>query len=244
MIKIDKLSYRTSFGRSVFDKASVCFATGGICGLIGMNGSGKSTLLRLIASRDVSKYASNVEYGNGDCSVFYFPQRNDIHSQLLVGEVITFLTSLSGSGDFVANNYWDICGVSLAARIGNIWKRPFRTLSGGEKQVILVSIALAVAGDYALLDEPFNGLDPLARDTIWQLMENAAARGRGIVVATRILEELGEHQTSICLINRGLIFVFPDATSFRTSFGGRTMSEAFKKTYLNREGYSSQPKQP
>ena len=64
------------------------------------------------------------------------------------------------------------------------------TLSGGEQSRLAIAGCLAMRPDHLLLDEPFTGVDDLARQTIQAHLEELAAAGTGVVVATHDLRDL------------------------------------------------------
>ena len=57
-----------------------------------------------------------------------------------------------------------------------------RTLSGGERRLLEVAIVLGLERDYALLDAPFTGVEPLLIDAIGGRIEEAAAQGTGVLL--------------------------------------------------------------
>lgn len=66
----------------------------------------------------------------------------------------------------------------------NYIDKQVKTLSGGMKRNLCVSIALLGNPDLVLLDEPSAGMDPVARRTVWDQILAAAARGCSVVLTS------------------------------------------------------------
>jgi len=155
----------------VLDGVSLSIERGGIVGLIGPNGSGKTTMLRLL-SGTLKPASGRVTLDGADVGalsrrhlarrIAVVPQ--DTHSAfdftaleiVLMGRYPHLSAfELEGATDL------SIARDALAATgtIG-LEARPFATLSGGEKQRVVIASALAQASDVLLLDEPTASLDP------------------------------------------------------------------------------------
>ncbi len=90
--------------------------------------------------------------------------------------------------------------------LGDRRDTPFRKLSGGQKQRL--SVALALVGDprIAVLDELTTGLDPLARQETWSLIETIRERGVTIVLVTHSMEEAERLADRIAVLDQGRLW--------------------------------------
>ncbi len=154
----------------IVDDISLHVAPGEIVGLIGPNGSGKSTLLRSVY-RLLRPAAGYVQLGGDDVwklSAREAARRTGIVVQEIpsdfeftVGEVVE-MGRTPHKGLLEADNAHDEMIVQDALRRVNMTAfrdRSFSTLSGGEKQRVLVARALAQEPKLLVLDEPTNHLD-------------------------------------------------------------------------------------
>jgi iron complex transport system ATP-binding protein len=164
-----------SYGRdaaapSVLDGVSVAIERGAVVGLLGPNGSGKTTLLRLLAGvlspRAGGVYIDGRPIGSlarRDLArrLAMVPQDTRATFDFSVIEMVLMGRyphlgpfALEGPDDL------DIARAALEATgTAALEHRPFATLSGGEKQRVVIAGALAQASDVLLLDEPTTALD-------------------------------------------------------------------------------------
>ncbi|WP_235034283.1 sugar ABC transporter ATP-binding protein [Roseiconus lacunae] len=95
----------------------------------------------------------------------------------------------------------DLC-VRLQTKCTSI-EQPVGTLSGGNQQKVVISKWLANDADVFLFDEPTRGIDVGARRRIYQLLDEIAASGKGIVIVSSDLDELFETCDTIAVMNHG-----------------------------------------
>ncbi len=182
--------------------------TGEIFGFLGPNGAGKTTTIRMlcglllpsdgsarVAGLDVASDAEAVKRLVG-----YMPQRFSLYGDLTVEENL----------DFFAGVY-RLPGRTRQRQIVDTLKRVALTdrrrdltdhLSGGLKQRLALACALVHSPAILFLDEPTAGADPPSRQRIWDLLYEAAAEGRTILVTTHYVEEAERCQT-IGFMHRG-----------------------------------------
>ncbi len=172
--------------------------------LVGPNGSGKSTLNRVV----MGLLAFEGEVRVDGCSardervgiarrMAYVPQ---IAPALAVpaGELVRALASVRGG---------DPARVAeIAARLGlelaEVASRPFRSLSGGMKQKLLIALALAADAKLLILDEPTGSLDARTRERFFPLFEELAGDATVILCSHR-LEEVRHLVDHVLLLDEG-----------------------------------------
>jgi len=188
--------------------------TGEIFGFLGPNGAGKTTTIRMlcglllpseggarVAGLDVASDAEAVKRLVG-----YMPQRFSLYGDLTVEENL----------DFFAGVY-RLSGPTRRQQVAETLKRVGLTerrrdltdhLSGGLKQRLALGCALVHSPAILFLDEPTAGADPPSRQRIWDLLYEAAAEGRTILVTTHYVEEAERCQT-IGFMHRGRFIGLP-----------------------------------
>ena len=82
----------------------------------------------------------------------------------------------------------------------------FGELSGGQRQRVLVARALVQDADVLLLDEPFSGLDEASAAQLTALIDELAAQGRAVMVATHDMEQTRAWDRVLCLNRRQVAF--------------------------------------
>ena len=138
----------------------------GINGLVGENGAGKSTLMRLIADvyqQDEGNITID-DLPNDDVrvkkNVFFLSDNPHTSLNYRIKETFELYSSLF---DLDEERFNRIINLLRLPR-----KRRVSTFSKGMRRQLFITIALSFKGQYAMLDEAFDGLDPLVLDTIKQ----------------------------------------------------------------------------
>jgi ABC-2 type transport system ATP-binding protein len=186
------------------DSASFSVDRGEIFGLLGPNGAGKSSLIRMVM--DILRPDSGeIRVLDGAPGVHerigYLPEERGLYQRQRVGDVLQFLGELKGLARHVADRrvdqYLDRVGL-LETR-----KKRMRELSKGMQQKIQIAAVLLTEPELMILDEPFEGLDPVNRVLITDLMKEFAGRGSTIVLSSHRMDQVEEMCRSVFLIDRG-----------------------------------------
>jgi iron complex transport system ATP-binding protein len=171
LLRADRVSFAYHAGApSVLDDVSIEALRGDLVGVIGPNGSGKTTLLKLLAGT-LAPVAGTVSLDGrllSDWSrreaarrIAYVPQETHSTFDFTVLDIVLMgryahldVFALEGPADLA------IAREALAATATTAFEsRPFNTLSGGEKQRVVIASALAQSPSLLLLDEPTASLD-------------------------------------------------------------------------------------
>ena len=170
-------------------------------GLIGPDGVGKSSLLALIAGarklQDGQVWVldgdmAKASHRRAVCQrIAYMPQGlgKNLYPTLTVFENLDFFGRLFGqdAGERQAR----IADLTRSTGLAPFTERPAGKLSGGMKQKLGLCCALIHDPDLLILDEPTTGVDPLARNQFWELIERIRQRrpGMSVLVATAYMDE-------------------------------------------------------
>ncbi len=193
------LDFAYDTARPVLSGVSLDVARGALVGVLGPNGSGKTTLLALLAGMRRPSRGSIALDGRplGSYSrralaarIAVVPQETHLAFDYTALEMVLMgrhphlgLFEVEGPADLAIAR--EALGAVGAAHLEG---RDFMTLSGGEKQRVVIAGALAQATDVLLLDEPTSSLDLGAQLEIASLLaELNASRGVTIVVSTHDL---------------------------------------------------------
>ncbi|NNG39011.1 ABC transporter ATP-binding protein [Flexivirga sp. ID2601S] len=165
----------------------------GITGLLGPNGAGKSTLLSMMAGLlppstgtvtiDGAPTRGNVEIYR---KIGLVPVQESLYDFLTGSQFVRLNADLQQVPQPDAATKHAIGLVDMAAAAD----RKISTYSKGMKQRIKVASALVHQPPVLLLDEPFNGMDPIQRRHMMGLLTDFAQQGRTIVFSSHILEEV------------------------------------------------------
>jgi iron complex transport system ATP-binding protein len=184
-------SYRAGSAR-VIDDVSVNVAAGDLIGILGPNGSGKTTLLKML-SGTLAPSAGTIAFEQRPLTAW--PRRNLARRIALVPQEthapfdftvldIVLMGRYPHLGTFTLEGPADleIARQALASTGTSAFEnRPFATLSGGEKQRVVIASALAQSPALLLLDEPTASLD-LGHQLDVQLLLAGLNRDRGVTM--------------------------------------------------------------
>jgi iron complex transport system ATP-binding protein len=208
---------------------------GAVTALLGPNGSGKSTLLKAVLGLLPS--TGELELDGRDpralslleraCTLAYVPQRTQLAAQMSVRGVVE-LGRFAHRGAFAAASAADLSAVQQALREADaesFAERPFRELSGGEQQRVLLARALATGARTLLLDEPTSSQDVRHVLEMHAVLRALAARGHAIVIVLHDLNEARRHVDRAVLLQQGRVQAsgpvrsVVDAASVRAVYG-------------------------
>lgn len=136
----------------------------GINGLIGENGAGKSTLLRLIADVYQKDEGEILVDGHNNCenevknNLFFLSDNPFIYNNYNAKEMLNFYASLF---DLDKDKFY-----ALLDKLSLPLDRRLSTFSKGMKRQLFLALSLSMKAKYILLDEAFDGLDPIVQDVI------------------------------------------------------------------------------
>ncbi len=186
---------------------------GEVLALIGPNGAGKSTTLRILATLQRPD-AGSVHWDGQDAwaqrleirrRVGFLGDGTALYPTMTAAGYLRFFAECYGQADDVATKrvaellaMFDLAS-KANARIGE--------MSKGMRQRLAIARAMIHDPELLLLDEPADGLDPLARRQLRDILRSVADRGVGIVVSSHILRELDGFVDSVALIQKGKLEV-------------------------------------
>ncbi|WP_265445858.1 ABC transporter ATP-binding protein [Flexivirga meconopsidis] len=165
----------------------------GITGLLGPNGAGKSTLLSMMAGLlppSTGTVTIDGEPTRGNVQIYrkigLVPVQESLYDFLTGTQFVRLNADLQQVPQPGTATEHAIGLVDMAAAAD----RKISTYSKGMKQRIKVASALVHQPPVLLLDEPFNGMDPIQRRHMMGLLTDFAQQGRTIVFSSHILEEV------------------------------------------------------
>jgi ABC-2 type transport system ATP-binding protein len=180
----------------------------GAHGLLGPNGSGKTTFLNLITGQlrptrgDVTVFGQ-CPWNNAELfrRIGIGPGFEGLYSEISGFDWVVYLMQLHGFGKYDARTRaetaLDICGMKDSMH------RKMGAYSRGMRQRTKLAQAIAHEPEFLILDEPFNGLDPVGRYDIAEVLHGWIRRGGSLIVASHILHEVESLATSFLLICGG-----------------------------------------
>ncbi|GAA1913312.1 ABC transporter ATP-binding protein [Arthrobacter gandavensis] len=202
--------------RTAVDSLDLSVQPGCVFGLIGPNGSGKTTTLRMLL--DIIRPSS------GQALVLGVPPRAGGPAlRRRIGYVPGDLR-LNGraSGRTLLEHFAQISAPvpagrfeTLAERLGLDLSRPVRSLSKGNRQKLGLVQAFMHDPDLLVLDEPTSGLDPLVQREFLEMVAEARAAGRTVLLSSHVLSEIQHSADQVAVLSLGKVVAQGDVASLR-----------------------------
>ncbi|MCL2729787.1 MAG: ABC transporter ATP-binding protein [Actinomycetia bacterium] len=185
--------------------AGVTFEIGTPCiaGLVGRNGAGKTTLLRILGGQEFAT-SGQVRVLGAE------PLENDavLRRIVLVREDQTYPDLKVRHAIAAASLMYPNWDADLAASLVDAYElppsRPIKKLSRGMRTALGITIGLAARAEVTLFDEPYAGLDAVARTLFYdQLLADYTAHPRCILLSTHLVDEAAELLDRIVVVDHG-----------------------------------------
>jgi ABC-2 type transport system ATP-binding protein len=228
------------------DSVDLTLEGGKIYGLLGRNGAGKTTLMSVLTAQNFQT--------SGEVRVFgQRPYENDG----VLSRICFIRESQKYPDDFTAAQAFQAASMFFGG-----WDQPFadrlveefqlpakrriKKLSRGQLSAVGVIIGLASRAEITFFDEPYLGLDAVARQIFYdRLVQDFTEHPRTIVLSSHLIDEVANLLEHVILIDKGRILVDEDAESIRgsavTVVGPAALVDEFTagRAVLHREAFAS-----
>lgn len=207
MIEVKKL-VKTFDGFTALDSATLTVPKGAVYGLVGPNGAGKSTLLRHITG--VYKQDSGQVLVNG---VPVFENRHAKERIVSIPDDWFYYnqSTIREMAKLYAGMYPQFDGGRFE-KLRELFhlpeKKPIRRMSKGMQRQAAFWITMSCMPEYLVLDEPVDGLDPVMRRQVWQvLLDDVSARGTTVLLSSHNLRELEDVCDHVGIMDKGKVLL-------------------------------------
>ncbi len=186
----------------------------GVHGLLGPNGAGKTTLLGLVTGQLRPTMGRVTVFGEAPfgnprvlARIGYCPASDLLEREATPRDWVRYLVRLTGHSAAAARRAADEALERVG--LGGAARRPLASLSKGMRQRAKLAGAIAHDPDLLVLDEPFVGLDPVARRDLVSLVRGWAGT-RSLLVASHLLHEIEALNASLAVILGGRLVASGD----------------------------------
>ncbi|WP_407458251.1 ABC transporter ATP-binding protein [Fibrobacter sp.] len=217
LVKVENVSFRyPKSDVEALSSVSLEIPQGSFFALLGPNGAGKTTLLRLLCGR-FAKFSGSLEIAadvrgtNGflnplACGILL--ENPGIYPKLSIAEYVDYFVGFYAAGNPVwkASSTRDrIAALAQKLELPSLDTRMGK-LSLGNRQKVQLLRAMASNPRLLILDEPVANLDPISRETVWNLIADwRRNEGGTAIVCSHILAEMEEEATDYAIIDRGRV---------------------------------------
>ena len=219
---------------------SLDFNSGGIIGLAGANGSGKTTLIRIIL-RQLVDYSGSYTIDSREeddisanfCSQYrigYAPDNPILDDTLTGYEILRIICDLRSikneQFEHEIKLFCDCLQVDEWMRVQSC-----KEYSNGMRKKI--SIMCACIGDcrFIILDEPLNGLDPIAIIGIQRLIAYKKKNGTGTLISSHILNFIEKNADTVALMKKGKILFFGPLLNLQNRHNHASLEDIYMRLF-------------
>ncbi len=193
---------------------------GGIFGLLGPNGAGKTTTIRMIM--DILKPDTGeiqiLDHapGLGREQIGYLPEERGLYRGLRVLETLVYFGELKGLSRASAKER----ALALLKRVelDDRARAKVQELSRGMQQKLQIAATIIHQPELVILDEPFQGLDPVNVDLVRGLIRDLRDEGKTIILSAHEMHLVETLCERIALINRGEIVLNGELAAIKRQF--------------------------
>ena len=233
-VAIEAVDLTQRFGDFVaVDHVSFRICRGEIFGFIGSNGCGKSTTMKMLTGLLPASEGRALLFGNQVAAkdmatrrrVGYMSQGFSLYSELSVSQNLVLHAHL-----------FQVPQADVAARVaemvqrfglGDVLNAMPDNLPLGVRQRLSLAVAMVHKPELLILDEPTSGVDPIARDNLWQLMIDLSRNDKvTIFISTHFMNEAARCDR-VSLMNAGKVLVTEVPAELVRLRGTATLEEAF-----------------
>ena len=219
MLRVDGLTKRYGELRAL-DDVSFEVERGQIVGFLGPNGAGKTTTMRAIMrlitldAGDVSWNGAPVDAGTRR-AFGYMPAERGMYQRMRVHDHLVYYGRLSGLSERDAAARADewLVRLGLTDRTADA----VQNLSSGNQQRVQLALALLTRPEMLILDEPFSGLDPIATDTLSEILREQVADGAALLLSSHQLDLVADVCTAVVIVDHGRVVLRGDVGELRAA---------------------------
>jgi lipopolysaccharide export system ATP-binding protein len=185
-------------GRRVIEDVTLKLERGEVVGLLGPNGAGKTTTFQMLTgmitpdagaiSLDGHTVTTMPFYDRARFGIAYLPQAPFVPRSLTVEQNLQLV--LEARLPNAPSRKIEMTKLVEEFRLEELRKKRVGELSGGQRRRCEIAITLACEPSFAMLDEPFAGVDPHATEEIGQMIHHLADRDIGVLITDHKAREL------------------------------------------------------
>lgn len=237
VLQVKSISKRFSSVQAIKD-ISFSVEQGDIFAFLGPNGAGKTTTLRIlldIIKADTGQIKWNLNGGANHlpqaAQIGYLPEERGLYLDIPILKSLIYLASIRGMDKHEAKKAameW-LEKLELADRA----KEKLQVLSKGNQQKIQFIASILHKPSFAILDEPFSGLDPLNQEIFIDFIKEINKQGTTILLSAHQMQLVEKTAHKIFLINKGEVLYNGSLNGIYETYGNKPIIELSFKSDLN-----------
>lgn len=233
VVEVSGLTKNFGAVRAVSD-ASFVVEEYSLCGLLGRNGAGKTTLMQLLTGQEFASSGSISLFGESPIE-----NANALGRTCFIKESQSYPDGFKGEhvlkvASWIFPHWNEDLARELVAEFDVPLNRRMKKLSRGQFSAIGVVVGIASRAELTIFDEPYAGLDAVARHIFYdRLLQDYAVNPRTILMSTHLIDEVADLLDHVLVIDAGKIIIDSESDDLRGSAvsvaGNHSAVEAFAK---------------
>ena len=217
VVELDSVTKRYG-DLTALDEVSVAIGEGRVTGLLGRNGAGKSTLMQVATARDLPSAGRVRVFGQDP-----FENPDVLDRMCFIGESQAYPSThkvrhVLQAARLVFPAWDETLARDLVGEFGLPTDRLVRKLSRGQRSAVGVVVGLASQAPLTFFDEPYLGLDAVARQLFYdRLLADFGEHPRTVVLSTHLIDEVADLVEHVVVLDHGRVVVDSDAEVLRGS---------------------------
>ncbi|SDU90468.1 Cu-processing system ATP-binding protein [Pseudomonas brenneri] len=222
VVEIEGVTQRYGHATVLHD-LNLSLAPGEVLGLFGHNGAGKTTSMKLILGLLQASSGQVRVFGRAPSDpqvrrmLGYLPENVTFYPQLSGLETLQHFARLKGAPMSQVATLLEDVGLTAAAR------RRVKTYSKGMRQRLGLAQALLGEPRLLLLDEPTVGLDPIATQDLYRLLDRLRGQGTSIILCSHVLPGVEAHINRAAILTQGRLLALGTLAALREEAGLPTL---------------------
>lgn len=201
----------------------------GVTGLLGSNGAGKTTLLGMLLALHRPDSGTLRVLGEDPATagpelrthIGYSPEHHDLPNDVLAQDLVRHVALLHGLPKREATTRSS--DALWLVGLGEERARPVGTMSTGQRQRVKLAMAVAHGPKMVMLDEPTDGLDPVQRDDVLELIRTIGTEfGIHVLLSSHLLEEVERIADNVVILSNGKVRAAGPLAELRVGDGPMT----------------------
>ena len=225
LIECDNISFTYDTKVALKDLSFTVDSKDYLC-IVGENGAGKTTLMKgLLGLKSVSSGKISFYDNLKQNEIGYLPQQTVVQKDFpaSVKEVVlSGCLNKMGLRPFFMSKEKELAKKNMKLLgIENLANRCYRELSGGQQQRVLLARALCATQKVLLLDEPVTGLDPVASNSLYELISELNKSGITIIMVSHDIEKAVKYSNKMLHIQKNKVFFGTTEEYVKSDLGKR-----------------------
>ena len=227
--KIENLN-KKFYNKQVLSDINLEIEKGKIYGLLGPNGSGKTTMMRIVANL-IKNTTGNVEVNGLELGkqtkniVAFMPTSNFFPKWMKVKNAVDYYN------DFYEDFNREKC-IQILKKVDIEMDLKIKSLSTGMTEKFKIALTMSRNAQLILLDEPFNGIDIIAKEDIKKLIVENLTEENATIISSHLIDDIEPILDDVIMIKKGQIVLNDNVEKLREE---KEMSiiDIYKEVFLN-----------